>query len=144
MDADLSHDPKYLPDLIKEIKSADLVIASRYVKGGGINNWNFFRVLISRLASIYARLILDLPYNDLTGGFKIWRKPALIQVLDNQPTANGYVYQIEMNFLAHKIGLIIKESPIVFSERIYGKSKMNFKIALEAGLKVWQLRFRSG
>ncbi len=142
MDADLSHDSKYLVDFLKVINDCDLVLGSRYIKGGGVSNWNLSRRLISKFGNIYARLILQLPYHDLTGGFKCYRREVLEEIgLDNLSSV-GYNFQIESTYQAHKAGFRIREVPIIFTERAEGKSKFSLKIVLESFWKVLLLRFK--
>jgi dolichol-phosphate mannosyltransferase len=142
MDADFSHDPADLPRLIRAAEGADLVIGSRYVPGGGVENWPLRRRALSRGGSLYARTILGVPVHDLTGGFKCFHRRTLdgIDFLDTH--ADGYGFQIELTYRAAKAGFRIKEVPIVFRERELGKSKMTTRIALEAIWKVPALRFR--
>lgn len=142
MDADLSHDPKYIPQLLKAVEGRDLVLGSRYVKGGGVANWNLFRRLISRLGNIYAKLILSLPYSDLTGGFKCYRAVVLKKVVEADLSSLGYNFQIETTYFVHKLKYSIVEVPIIFTERTIGKSKFNSKIVLEGFLKVLAIRFK--
>jgi len=141
MDCDFSHDPQALPKLLEAASENDLVIGSRYIKDGGVSGWGFGRQLISRWGSLYARLILNLPYRDLTGGFKCFRRKVLEAIDLESVQSNGYCFQIEMTFRAHKKGFKIAEVPIIFSERRLGQSKMSKAIVLEALLKVWKLRF---
>lgn len=141
MDADLSHDPKYLKKMLEKIESHDLVIGSRYVKGGGIKGWGWNRKILSRGGSLYSKIILGLKINDLTGGFKCWQANLLKKIGLSSITSNGYSFQIEMNFRAAKLKAKIKEIPIVFTDRDVGKSKMSKKIVFEALWKVWKLRF---
>lgn len=142
MDADLSHDSKYIPDFLKAVQSYDLVLGSRYIKDGGVSNWNLTRKLISRFGNIYARMILGLPYRDLTGGFKCYRRKVLEDIgLDNLSSV-GYNFQIESTYKAHNKGFKITEIPIIFTERAEGKSKFNLKIMLESFWKVLELRFK--
>ena len=141
MDADFSHDPKYLPEFLNNIKDFDLVLGSRYITGGGVDNWNLMRRLISRLGNIYARIILFLPYHDLTGGFKCYRREVLENIdLDNLNSL-GYNFQIETTYKAYKMGFKICEVPIVFTERKSGQSKFNLGIIWESFFKVLQLRY---
>jgi len=142
MDADFSHDPKYLPQMLNEIKDNDLVIGSRYVKGGGTKGWTIDRKILSRGGSLYAKTILMVPLNDLTGGFKCWRSSLLKKINIDKITSNGYSFQIEMNYRACKNKARIKEIPIIFVDRDKGKSKMNKKIILEAIWKVWSIKFK--
>lgn len=142
MDADFSHDPGYLPPMLQAIKSHDLVIGSRYVKGGGTSGWGLGRRLLSRGGSLYAKIILGLPLQDLTGGFKCWRAELLKKIGLDTITSNGYSFQIEMNARAYQLGASIKEIPITFIDRDVGASKMSKKIVWEALAKVWVLRFK--
>jgi len=141
MDADLSHDASYLPHFLRLIDhGADLVLGSRYVKGGGVENWGLGRKIISRGGCLYAQTILGLPYHDLTGGFKCFRRRVLETIdLDDIDTA-GYGFQIEMTYRAHKLGFKIAELPIIFVDRKVGESKMSNDIVLEAMKNVWKLR----
>ena len=140
MDADLSHNPKYLPHFVEEIENYDLIIGSRYVDGGGATNWPLFRKAISYGGSFYSRMILGVTIMDITGGFKCFRREVLEAInLDNVITT-GYAFQIEMNYKATLKNFRIKEVPIVFEERIAGKSKMTKKVFVEALGKVITLR----
>ena len=142
MDADFSHDPAVLPALIAPIveDAADLVIGSRYTRGGGVVDWGFGRRLISRGGSLFARLVLDLRPNDLTGGYKAWRAATLAAVPFDGVHAGGYVFQIEMTFRASRAGARIREVPITFRDRRVGQSKMSRRIVVEALVVVVQLR----
>lgn len=140
MDADYSHDPAMLPRLVAAAQDADLVLGSRYVRGGGTSDWSALRRLVSRLGSLYARLILGLPYQDLTGGFKCFRRRVLESLDLDEIRSTGYAFQIELTYRAHRAGFRITEIPIVFAERRAGTSKMSFDIMLEALVRVWQLR----
>jgi dolichol-phosphate mannosyltransferase len=142
MDADFSHDFRYIPQFLQEIKTADLVLGSRYVKGGGIKNWNWLRKLVSALGNIYARFILGTPIQDLTGGFKCYRRQVLEKINLGELDSAGYVFQIETTYLALKQGFAVKEIPIIFTEREVGDSKFNFKIFFEALWLVLLLRFK--
>lgn len=140
MDADLSHDPKYLPSFIENVKEYDLVIGSRYVKGGGVVNWSLLRKFISFGGSTYARTILGISIKDVTGGFKCFKREVLEAIdLDNIMSA-GYAFQIEMTYRTILKGFKVKEVPIVFEDRIAGQSKMSKKIFIEALLNVVTLR----
>jgi len=141
MDADFSHDPKYLPLLLaKARQGADLVLGSRYVDGGGTVNWGPVRKFISRGGSFYARTILGIGVRDVTGGFKCFRRH-LLEALDlDSVSAQGYGFQIEMTFRTIKQGFRVEEVPIVFVDRRVGQSKMSKKIFLEALTLVWKLR----
>lgn len=143
MDADGSHDPKYLPTMLALAEDgADVVIGSRYVPGGGTENWGIGRQIISRGGGLYARTVLGLDVRDVTAGFICWRRAALEAIELSTITSNGYSFQIEMKYRAHKKGLRLVETPIVFVDRRVGQSKMSRAIFAEALLKVWALRFR--
>ncbi len=142
MDADLSHDAAYLPAMVRLIdEGADVVLGSRYVKGGGVADWPLSRRVISRGGSLYARLILGLPYHDLTGGFKCFRRRVLETLDFDAIGASGYGFQIETTYRAHQLGFRIAELPIIFVDRTLGESKMSRGILLEAMVMVWRLRF---
>ncbi|MCU1471542.1 MAG: glycosyltransferase [Glaciihabitans sp.] len=136
MDADGSHQPEQLPDLLAGAERADVVLGSRWVDGGGAPNWAFRRALLSRAGSLYARIALGLPMRDLTGGYRVFRADAL-RALDYQSVeAQGYCFQIEMVMHAVRAGLRVVEVPIVFAERTSGVSKMSGNIVSEAILRV--------
>jgi dolichol-phosphate mannosyltransferase len=143
MDADLSHRPEYLPLFLELAKDYDLVIGSRYVKGGGVKNWSWIRKLISRFGNIYSRLILGFPFKDSTAGFKCFRIEVLKAIKPETLSSEGYSFQIENVWRAWKKGFKIKELPIIFYERERGKSKMSKKIVFEAISKVLELRLKS-
>lgn len=144
MDADLSHDATYLPHFLRLIdQGADVVLGSRYVKGGGVENWSLSRKVISRGGCLYAQTILGLPYHDLTGGYKCFRRRVLEAIDFNSIDARGFGFQIEMTFRAHKMGFRIVELPIIFVDRKVGESKMSGDIFFEAMTSVWKLRFGS-
>jgi dolichol-phosphate mannosyltransferase len=142
MDADFSHDPAALPALIAPIEAddADLVIGSRYTAGGGVVDWGLGRRLISRAGSLFARIVLGLRQNDLTGGFKAWRASTLAAVPFEGVRAGGYVFMIEMTYRASRAGARIREVPITFRDRRVGQSKMSRRIVVEALVVVVQLR----
>ncbi len=142
MDADMSHDPAVVPKLLEHIKTCDLVLGSRYIKDGSIKNWNVIRRAISYFGNMYARFILQLPYKDLTGGFKCYSAKAARDVFEQQLSSVGYNFQIETTYYAHKLGYQIKEIPIVFTEREHGVSKFSFSIFFESFLAVLRLRFK--
>jgi len=143
MDADWSHDPAVLPELIAPITGdeADLVIGSRYVAGGGVVDWGLVRRVISRGGSLFARVVLGLEPHDLTGGFKAWRAATLDAISFDGIHAGGYVFQIEMTFRANRLGARIREVPITFRDRRIGQSKMSRRIIVEALIVVLQLRW---
>lgn len=140
MDADMSHDPKELPNFLKAIENADVVIGSRYLKGVNVINWPLSRLMLSVFASKYTRLVTGLPLHDCTAGYKCFRREVLEAIPLDKVRSNGYSFQIEMNFKAWKRGFRIVEIPIVFHDRTVGKSKMSRKIMIEAALMVWKLR----
>jgi dolichol-phosphate mannosyltransferase len=143
MDADFSHDPRFLPTFLDAVQDADLVIGSRYKSGVNVINWPISRLLLSIGANQYARLVTGLPLTDSTGGFKCFRRRVLEAIPLERVRSNGYAFQIEMSFLAWKKGFRIREIPIVFTDRVEGQSKMNGKIVREAVWMVWWLRLRS-
>jgi dolichol-phosphate mannosyltransferase len=143
MDADFSHDPRFLPTFLDAIQDADLVIGSRYKSGVNVINWPISRLLLSIGANQYARLVTGLPLTDSTGGFKCFRRRVLEAIPLERVRSNGYAFQIEMSFLAWRKGFRIREVPIVFTDRVEGQSKMNGKIVREAVWMVWWLRLRS-
>ena len=140
MDADFSHQPRFLPDFLRAAQDHDLVLGSRYIPGGGTENWSWSRKMISQGGNMYARLILWLPYKDLTGGFKAWRTELLARLDVDSFAANGYGYQIETTYRALQAGARIVEVPITFRDRELGQSKMNTGIAVEAVSAVWRIR----
>jgi dolichol-phosphate mannosyltransferase len=140
MDADFSHDPRYLEPLLAAAGDADLVVGSRYVPGGGVRDWGLIRRAISRGGGFYARKILRVDVRDLTGGFKCIRREVLQAIDLDTVRADGYVFQIEVTYRALRAGFKVVEVPIVFSDRKVGTSKMSPRIALEAMLLVPRLR----
>lgn len=143
MDADFSHDPKYIPDFLEAVKEADLVLGSRYISGVNVINWPISRLLLSYYANVYTRWVTGLPVRDATGGFKCFRREVLESVDLDEVQSEGYSFQIEMSFRAWKKGFKIKEVPIVFWDRRVGQSKMSKKIVREAIWRVWKLRILS-
>jgi len=140
MDADFSHDPRYLSNLLAAAQDADLVLGSRYVDGGGVRDWGLVRRLISRGGGLYARTILRVDVRDLTGGFKCIRREVLEGIDLGSIRAEGYVFQIEVTYRAILAGFRVREVPIIFKDRTAGSSKMSSRIAVEAMLKVPELR----
>lgn len=140
MDADLSHDPKELGSLILGLKNNDLIIGSRYVHGVSVVNWPIRRLMLSYGANLYSRIITGMPIKDGTGGFKAWRVELLKKIKLKSVKSQGYSFQIEMNFRAWSLGARIKESPIIFTDRTIGESKMSKSIMYEAIWIVWRLR----
>ena len=143
MDADFSHDPKFLPLFIEASQQADLVVGSRYKQGVNVINWPISRLLLSLGANQYARMITGLPISDSTGGFKCFRRDVLAAIDFSRVRSNGYAFQIEMSYRAWRKGFRIVEIPIVFTDRVEGQSKMSKRIVREAVWMVWSLRFRA-
>jgi dolichol-phosphate mannosyltransferase len=144
MDADLSHDPRHLPDFFQELEAgADVVIGSRNIPGGNVMGWGAGRHLLSKGGSLYSRLILGVAVRDLTSGYKAFRRQALEAIFAEAVASNGYSFQIEMTYRALRLGLKVREVPIVFMDRQVGASKMDRKIVLEAVTAVWKLRLRT-
>jgi len=142
MDCDFSHDPTFLPQFLKAIESADLVIGSRYMTGVNVVNWDFKRLLLSKFASIYVRLVTSMPFSDLTGGFKCWRRSALQSLPFDHIFSMGYLFQVETTYRTWQGGKFrIAEIPIIFYERNLGRSKIHSGIIFEAFLGVIRLRF---
>lgn len=144
MDCDFSHQPKYLPALVEKAAQHDLVIGTRYRPGGGVDeSWNWSRKLLSWFANrIYVPFVLGLPVTDATGGFKLWRRRTLIGLDLDRIRSNGYVFQVEMNYVTHQLGYSIGETPIYFPDRERGHSKMDGNVAFEAALRTWQIYYR--
>ncbi len=143
MDADFSHDPKYIGELLKAIEDSDLVIGSRYVKGVNVVNWPIQRLLLSYCANVYSRIITGLPVHDVTSGFKCFRRKVLEQIDLDSIISDGYCFQIETTFRSWRKGFRIAEIPIVFVDRHSGTSKMSNRIVWEAIWKVWWFRLRA-
>jgi len=140
MDADFSHDPKVLVDMAKLLETHDVVLGSRYVTGGSVDkDWPIWRKYLSAFGNFYARTILRLPLHDVTTGYRMWRTDLLKQVPFDRIKSSGYVFLVEMIYLAHCLEFKIGESPIYFADRRFGKSKMSFKIQLEAAIRIWQV-----
>ena len=140
MDADFSHHPRYIPEFFEAIKTNDLILGSRYIKGGGVVNWGFKRKLISMGGSLYSRMILGLKTRDLTGGFKCFRRNVLETIDVNNLKSTGYSFQVETTYKTFLNGFKIKEIPIIFEDRVVGQSKMSSGIFLEALLMVIKLK----
>ena len=140
MDADLSHDPAHLPRLLTLLESADVVVGSRYVDGGGTRHWNIVRRCISKAGALYARWLLGLPIRDPTGGYNVWHRRVLEAIDCKAVQSEGYAFQIECKYRAYRAGFHFVEVPIVFIERRVGASKMSTRIVLEAVLRTWRLR----
>ena len=142
MDSDFSHDPKKLPEMIEAIENADVVIGSRYVPGGSVDkDWPLWRKGLSAWANFYARTILGIPIKDATTGYRLWRVETLKGMPIERILSSGYVFLVEMVYVAHRLGYRIAEVPIYFADRKFGKTKMDFKNQIEAAIRVWQVRF---
>jgi dolichol-phosphate mannosyltransferase len=140
MDADFSHDPAVLTDMAARIASCDVVIGSRYVEGGSVDErWPLWRKELSAFGNLYARSILGFPLRDVTTGYRMWRRETLQSMPLERIRSNGYVFLVEMAYLAYCLEYNIEEVPIYFADRRWGKSKMSFKIQSEASLRVWQV-----
>jgi dolichol-phosphate mannosyltransferase len=143
MDADFSHDPRFLVDFLQAVENADLVIGSRYKTGVNVINWPISRLLLSLGANQYARWITGMPIMDSTGGFKCFRRRVLEAIDFERVRSNGYAFQIEMSYRAWRKGFKLVEIPIVFTDRVEGQSKMNKRIVREAIWMVWWLRLKA-
>ena len=141
MDADFSHQPKYLPHFLKHIQKYDFVIGSRNIKGGGVENWSIIRKLVSKGGSLYSRIILGVNIKDFTAGFVMYKQKVLRNIDLENLKSEGYSFAIEMKYRCVKKGFKYFEFPIIFPDRKKGKAKMSRKIFFEAMLRVWQLRF---
>jgi len=139
MDADLSHDPKYLPDLIAATSAADVVLGSRYIPGGAIVNWPKRRRLLSRFANVYIRSVTRMTARDCTSGYRCWRRAALAALPLDRFFSDGYSFLIEMLFVAGRMGCRIAEVPITFVERRDGESKISHAVLLESAITPWRL-----
>jgi dolichol-phosphate mannosyltransferase len=143
MDADFSHNPSYLPEFWRLLKENDVVMGSRYVGGGGVRNWGVVRQVISRGGSVYARAILGMPVNDMTGGYNAWKRHVLEAVDISTLRSEGYAFQIELKWRAWKKGFKLAEFPILFEDRTAGKSKMSKRIIVEAMMRVASMKLSS-
>jgi dolichol-phosphate mannosyltransferase len=140
MDADFSHDPAVLTEMARHIASCDVVIGSRYVKGGSLDeHWPLWRKYLSAFGNFYARTILAFPLRDVTTGYRMWRREALQSMPLERIRSNGYIFLVEMAYVAYLKGLRITETPIYFADRRWGKSKMSPKIQLEAAARIWDV-----
>jgi dolichol-phosphate mannosyltransferase len=140
MDADFSHPPEKLVEMLSMLKDCDVVIGSRYVSGGKLDeNWPLWRKGLSSFGNIYARTILRLKVRDTTAGFRIWRRATLQNMPLERVRSNGYAFQVEMTYIASRLGYRFGEVPIYFADRRWGSSKMSFRIQYEAAIRVWQL-----
>ncbi|MCE9645213.1 MAG: polyprenol monophosphomannose synthase [Chloroflexi bacterium] len=140
MDADFSHDPSALVEMAKMLESHDAVLGSRYVKGGSVDaGWPVWRKGLSAFGNYYARTILGLPLHDVTTGYRMWRRETIQKMPLERIQSTGYVFLVEMVYLAHCLDFKIGESPIYFADRRSGKSKMSLKIQIEAAVRIWQV-----
>lgn len=140
MDADFSHPIRKIPELIEALKTNDLALGSRYIPGGSLDeDWPVWRKGLSRFGNFYARTILGLPMRDVTGGFRLWRRETLEGMPLDTIRSNGYFFQVEMAYVAHRLGFSFQEVPFHFADRRWGTSKMSFRIQIEAAIRVWQL-----
>ncbi len=146
MDADFSHSPAYIPLMVEKVKEYDVVVGSRYVRGGKLDErWEYGRYLLSWFAnSIYARIILGTKTQDTTAGFKAWKRETLLGLGLDRVRSNGYVFQVEMAYLTERLGYRVLEIPIYFEDRRIGQSKMSMPVKFEAAMRTWQVRVRHG
>jgi len=142
MDADFSHSPNYIPEMIKHLEDYDVVVGSRYISGGKLDEkWEYGRYLLSWFAnSVYTRLLLNVHVHDTTAGFKAWRRGTLLGLGLDRVESNGYVFQVEMAYLTERLGFRVLEIPIYFEDRRIGKSKMSMPVKVEAALRTLQVR----
>jgi dolichol-phosphate mannosyltransferase len=140
MDADFSHPPEKLLEMAATLQNCDVVIGSRYITGGRLDDqWPFWRKSLSGFGNLYARTILRVPIKDVTGGYRIWRRKTLLGMPLERIQSNGYAFQVEMAYVAYRLGYQLKEIPIYFADRQWGESKMSLKIQIEAAIRVWML-----
>jgi dolichol-phosphate mannosyltransferase len=144
MDADFSHDPKYLPDLFAAATRADIVIGSRYLQGVSVVNWPLRRLILSTFANAYVRKVTGMSIRDCTAGFRCWRRDALARLPLDAIVSDGYSFQVETLFLALERGCVVTEVPIIFVERRQGASKMSTRVMLESMITPWRLVWRRG
>jgi dolichol-phosphate mannosyltransferase len=142
MDADFSHDPKYLPAMAEAAADADLVLGSRYLKGVSVVNWPLHRIILSSMANQYIRLVVGLDEQDCTTGFRCWRREALSRLPLQSLISDGYAFLVEQLYLAHRLGCRVREVPIIFVERREGASKLSSRVLLESVIVPWRLRLR--
>ena len=140
MDADLSHDPKEIKEMVRLLNNYDLIIGSRYIDGVSVVHWPIKRLILSYSANVYARIVTGLPIKDSTGGFKAWKRKVIDSIDINDVKSQGYSFQIEMNWRAWQKKFSIFEHPIIFADRTIGESKMSKKIMFEAIIVIWRMR----
>jgi dolichol-phosphate mannosyltransferase len=139
MDADFSHEPNKLVDLMAALQKCDMVLGSRYIPGGSLDErWPAWRKGLSAFGNFYARTILGIPVRDVTGGYRVWRRHTLQRMPLERVRSNGYSFQVEMAYLAYRLGFTFEEVPIHFADRRWGQSKMSLRIQAEAAVRVWQ------
>lgn len=143
MDADLSHNPAYIPTLLAGAERAHVVLGSRYCPGGGVENWPLSRLALSRFANAYVAAVTGLPVRDATSGFRCYTREALERIQVSRITSNGYAFQVEMTYRAFQAGLTLAEVPITFTDRRRGKSKISRAVLLESMIVPWRLRFQA-
>jgi dolichol-phosphate mannosyltransferase len=142
MDADFSHPPLKLVELLEALRDCDIALGSRYIPGGNLDeHWPLWRKGLSAFGNLYARTILDMPIRDVTGGFRIWRREVLMGLPLDRVRSNGYAFQVETAYLACRLGYKFTEVPFYFADRRWGTSKMSFRIQLEAARRVWQMLY---
>ncbi|MEN4041935.1 MAG: polyprenol monophosphomannose synthase [Anaerolineaceae bacterium] len=140
MDADFSHPPEKVQNLLQVLEDFDVAMGSRYIPGGSLDvNWPLWRKSLSAFGNMYARTILGMPMRDVTGGFRLWRRQVLVDMPLERIKSNGYVFQVEIAYVAYKLGFNFREVPIYFADRRWGTSKMSLRIQIEAAFRVWQL-----
>lgn len=143
MDADLSHDPQYLPAMVaKAAEGADMVIGSRYLQGVSVVNWPLHRLILSTFANRYIRAVTGLPVSDCTSGYRVWRREAIARIPLDRIVSDGYAFLVEMLFEAHRRGCRVGEVPIIFVERRVGQSKLHTGVLIESLFTPWRVRFR--
>jgi dolichol-phosphate mannosyltransferase len=142
MDADFSHDPAKLVEMAAALENADVALGSRYVPGGSVDaQWPLWRKGLSAFGNFYARTILNMPLRDITTGYRMWRREVILSMPLERIQSNGYIFLVEMAYMAYSLGYKFAQVPIYFADRRWGKSKMSFKIQLEAALRVWQVKW---
>ncbi|MGB9672611.1 MAG: polyprenol monophosphomannose synthase [Anaerolineales bacterium] len=140
MDADFSHPPQKLIEMADALSNVDVAMGSRYIHGGSLDSaWPPWRKSLSRFGNFYARVILGIPIHDVTGGYRLWRSTALERMPLERVRSNGYAFQVEMAYLAYRLGMRFQEIPFYFADRRWGQSKMSWSIQREAAWRVWQL-----
>jgi dolichol-phosphate mannosyltransferase len=142
MDSDFSHDPQKLVEMAAALESADVAFGSRYIPGGSVDRqWPLWRKWLSAFGNYYARTILGFPLRDVTTGYRLWRRQAILGMPLERIQSNGYVFLVEMAYIAWRLGYRFAQVPIYFADRRWGKSKMSLKIQMEAALRVWQVKW---